>query len=169
MNDARPDIAALRAAYAATWPGGEAPGQNLWSAGTDVLRQDGKLGLGEIYTMWPVLHVMNELWEGGGIGADQRALMQRAPDPKAGILARIGQALGGVCFVALHGEIAVIHALHVEPDKRRKAVAAHLMKAAAVYAHEQGAAHIVAACAPDNAAANALFERIGMDLADQSA
>ena len=168
MTTTRPDTPALCAALEATCPGSGAPEQHLWLAETDILRGDGKLGLGEIYTMWPVLHVMTEIWEAGGIDAAQRAVMDRIPGPKAGILARIGQARGGVCFVAVYGGIAVVQALLVEADKRQKGVGARLLKAAAVFAHQNGASHVLAPAAPDNAAANALFQRIGMELICES-
>jgi ribosomal protein S18 acetylase RimI-like enzyme len=116
---------------------------------------------------WPPLAVTRDLWAGGGIGAGRLAVMERAPAPKAAILARTADRAGGAAFVAAAGPIAFIHAIHVAPDLRRQGTGRALMRVAAAWAQEAGARTLALAVERANAAARGLYEGLGMAEAGQ--
>jgi len=83
------------------------------------------------FVVWPPLSVQHEIWEAGGIGPDRLAIMDRAPMPKTTVLGRIDDAPGGTLYMACAGDIAMVHAVEVHPNHRRKGLAKHMMTAAA--------------------------------------
>jgi len=105
---------------------------------------------------------VREIWEDGGIGAGRIAVMDRAPEPKAAILARTGDHPGGVGYVAIHGRIAMVHALHVLTDQRRQGVATRILNAAAKWAQDRGAEVLGLMVTKGNHAANPLYAQLGM-------
>ncbi|MCK8483349.1 GNAT family N-acetyltransferase [Aliiroseovarius sp. S2029] len=116
------------------------------------------------FSIWPRLKIMNELWEAGGIGEERRAVMDRADCPKTGLLARTDDAPAGVGFVGLHGDIAMVHALHVDKNMRRMGTGLNLLKQAAVWAKSKGAKYVALIVTQGNHAANPLYANIGMHL-----
>lgn len=137
---------------------------NLYAVPTKALSGDGKIPMGGGYAMWPPLHKIREIWEADGIGPERQAIMDRAPQPKAGIIARRADYAGGAAFVAIHDGIAMIHALHVMPSERRRGVARQLLKQAAIWAHDHGAPVTALAVTRGNHAANPLYASLGMTL-----
>lgn len=116
---------------------------------------------------WPPLQIARSIWEEGGIGAARLAVMERVSADKTAILARLGDRPAGVAFVARHGADAMLHALEVRPALRRQGVGAILMRAAANWATEQGADHLSLVVTARNAAARALYARLGMQVVGQ--
>lgn len=117
---------------------------------------------GTAFTMWPPLELVREIWADGGIDAQRIAVMDRAPNPKAAVLARTGDHPGGVAYVAVHGRIAMVHALHVLSEQRRQGVATRILSAAAQWAMEQGAEVLALMVTQGNHAANPLYVQLGM-------
>ena len=111
---------------------------------------------------WPPLAVTRAIWDEGGIGPDRVAVMQRASGPRTALLARDGDRPAGVAFVACHRDEAMLHALEVNPTLRRQGVGQTLLHAAANWASEQGARRLSLVVTRQNAAACALYARLGM-------
>lgn len=114
---------------------------------------------------WPPLAVQLELWKAGGIGPARVAVMERALHPQMSLLGRSGDAPAGTVFVALHGDIAMVHALEVSAAFRRDGVGRRLMHGAANWASAMGASWITLAVTRVNEAANGLYHALGMDQA----
>jgi len=114
------------------------------------------------FALWPPLQVMRDVWAEGGIGPGRLAVMERARGPKTAILSRQNDRVAGVAFVAIHQRIAMIHAVEVTPALRRKGAGINIMRAAAHWAQERGAAHVSLLVRDANLAANRLYEKLSM-------
>ncbi len=108
------------------------------------------------------LSIMAELWERGNISAPRLAVMARVAGPKAYFLGRAGENPAAVCFGACHGAVAMLHALEVSADARRSGLGAAMTRAVARWAQGQGARTLALMTTDDNTAANALYQRLGM-------
>lgn len=115
--------------------------------------------------LWPPLAITRDIWAASGNGAERQAVMERVAGPKTAILGRAGDRAAGAVFVATHGDIAMIHALHVDDVARRQGLARNLMRAAAAWALDQGAATLALAVTRANEPANALYAGLGMKIA----
>ncbi|WP_261385472.1 GNAT family N-acetyltransferase [Vannielia litorea] len=125
----------------------------------------GELPRVRVFTVdFPPLKIQREMWAEGGIGPERVAIMTRAAGPKTAILGRSNDTPAGTAFVALHGDIAMLHALEVRPAMRRQGAAVNMMRGAARWAQDQGAAFMTVLVTQQNAAANALYELLEMDL-----
>lgn len=113
------------------------------------------------FAAWPPLHIQREVWAEGGIGAGRIACMARVRGRKAALLGRVRDQVAGTAFVAEHVDGVMVHALHVRDALRRAGMAAVLMRHAARWS---GAATIAVAVKKDNAAARALYDRLGFRL-----
>jgi len=102
------------------------------------------------------------IWDAGGIGPARRAVMARATGPKAWLLGRIGERPAAAGFVALHDGVAMLHALEVARDARRRGVGGLLTAAAAAWALDRGAATLALAVTEANAPARGLYARLGL-------
>ena len=111
---------------------------------------------------WGPLAFMLELWREGGIGPERVAVMNRAADPKTGLLGRIGNAPGGTAFVSVDGDVAMLHALEVRDSSRRGGMGRGATIDAAMWAADQGATTFALACTEANTGANALYAGLGM-------
>jgi GNAT superfamily N-acetyltransferase len=109
---------------------------------------------------------MAEIWAAGGVGPSRLAVMARAPEPRAYILGRLGDRPAGCGFVALHGPVAMLHALEVAPAARRQGLGAQMTLGAAAWARTRGAATLALAVTRGNAAALGLYRRLGLAEAD---
>jgi ribosomal protein S18 acetylase RimI-like enzyme len=116
---------------------------------------------------WPPLEIARSVWAEGGIGPARLAVMDRVQGPKAALLARTEDRPAGVAFVACHGAEAMLHALEVRPDQRRKGTGQSLLHAAANWAASEGAARLSLVVTRQNAAARALYDRLGMRVVGQ--
>ncbi len=108
------------------------------------------------------LAILDELWDKGGIGPARRAVMARAKGPKTTIMARTDFRPGGVAFVALDRDVAMIHAIEVDPTQRRQGAAAAMLAEAARFALANNAPTLALAVTEANAPARALYSRMGM-------
>ncbi|MCO6383756.1 N-acetyltransferase [Oceanicola sp. 502str15] len=113
---------------------------------------------------FPPLTIQREMWEEGGIGPERVAVMERAAGPKTALLGRSNDTPAGAGFVAIHRNIAMLHALEVRAVMRRQGVAVNMMRGAALWAQEHGARWMTVLVTQQNGAANALYERLEMDL-----
>ncbi|MDH2326681.1 GNAT family N-acetyltransferase [Cereibacter sp. SYSU M97828] len=104
---------------------------------------------------WPPPPGALAIWAAGGIGPARVAVMERAR----------GAALivpGGAAFVAVDGDVAMIHAVEVAPESRRRGLGLGLLAGAAEWAGRQGARDLALAVTRANRPARALYERAGM-------
>ncbi|QDC11333.1 GNAT family N-acetyltransferase [Oceanicola sp. D3] len=113
---------------------------------------------------FPPLTIQREMWAEGGIGPERVAVMERAKGPKTALLGRANDTPAGTAFVALDGDIAMLHALEVRSVMRRQGAAVNMMRGAARWAQDHGARWMTVLVTQQNAAANALYERLEMDL-----
>ena len=117
------------------------------------------------FAIWEPLAVMREIWAEGGIGNERLNVMRRVDGPKTTILGRVRDRAAGTAFVALHDDIAMLHALEVLPAFRRHGLGRTIMGHAAKWAVQQGAAHFSVLVTKDNFAANGLYASLGMEIA----
>jgi len=110
------------------------------------------------------LAVMTEIWAAGRISPARLAIMDRVETAKSFLMSRADDRLAGVGFVAVDGDVAMIHAIEVAAPLRRKGAGILLMEAAARFALEHGAAWLALAVTEANAPARALYERLGMSV-----
>ncbi len=116
------------------------------------------------FALWPPLAIVRDIWAEAGIGPARLAVMHRAAGPKTAILGRTGPRAAGAAFVALHGQMAMLHALEVRPALRRQGTAGHIMRHAAAWARDQGAAWLSLAVLASNDAARILYASLGMSV-----
>ena len=116
---------------------------------------------------WPPMAIARSLWAEAGIGSARLAVMDRVTGPKTALLARARDRAAGVAFVALDGDIAMLHALEITPDQRRQGCAGILLRAAALWARDQGATTLCLVVTEANAAARALYVSAGMEVVGQ--
>ena len=132
------------------------------------------------FAHWPPLAVTTEIWAEGGIGPARLAVMARVGGPHTALLARSGprpgsdghagpegEACSGACFVAISGNIAMLHALEVLPAQRRNGAGRHLLQAAAQWAMDRGAQSLSLVVTRENRPARALYESLGMQSVGQ--
>ena len=113
------------------------------------------------FLIWPPLAVMEELWDDGGIGAERRAVMARAKGAKTAVLGRGDDKPAGVAFAGVHNDIAMIHAVHVSPQVRRRKVAKYMMVALARWAQNLGVSYLATLCTVENQKAQNLYANLG--------
>lgn len=121
------------------------------------------------FTIWEPLAKMLEMWTEAGIGKARQAVMSRAIGPKTGILGRIDDKSAGVAFCAVDDlqDVAMVHALEIVPQHRKKGLGAWMMRAAAHWAAEWGVEWLSVICTQDNVGANRLYASLGMTLVGQ--
>lgn len=113
---------------------------------------------------WPPLEIARSVWAEGGIGPARIAVMERVQAPKAALLGRIDDRSAGVAFIACHGDEAMLHALEVRQSHRRQGLGKNLLHAAANWAAAQQARRLSLVVTRQNAAARALYARLGMEV-----
>lgn len=110
---------------------------------------------------WPPLAIQRDLWAQAGIGPERQAIIERAGHPKAAILGRSRDRAAGVAFVAVHGGIAMLHALAVLPEWRGRGLGAWMVRRAARFGFDHGAQDLALAVTVANAPARTMYERLG--------
>lgn len=115
------------------------------------------------FTPWPPLAIQEEIWAGGGIGPARIAIMERAADPKTSLFGRIEDKPAGSAFIAIVGDVAMLHALEIVPECRRKGLGATMVRTAADWAHTQGASRIAVLVTLANTGAQALYASLGFE------
>ncbi|WP_236019206.1 GNAT family N-acetyltransferase [Fuscibacter oryzae] len=113
---------------------------------------------------WPPMQIARDLWAEGGIGPARVAVMHRAKGAKTAILGRAQDRAAGVAFVACDGDLAMLHALEVSPAFRRQGSAHNILRAAALWAQDQGATTLSLVVTTANAPARALYTSVGMQV-----
>lgn len=111
---------------------------------------------------WPPMAVATDLWQMAGIGPPRIAVMHRARGAKTAILARTNDRASGAAFVAMSGDVAMLHALEVAPALRRQGSAHNMLRAASVWAQDQGALTLALAVTAANEVARSLYASFGM-------
>ena len=106
--------------------------------------------------------VMAEIWETGGIGSGRLDVMRRATDPKAYFLGRTDDQPAGVAYVGCDADIAMLHALEILPEMRRKGLALQMMGAMGAWAVRNGANTFSLVVLTQNDAACGLYGSLGM-------
>lgn len=113
------------------------------------------------FPIWPPLAIQCEIWATGGIGPARLAVMDRAALPKTSFLGRTQDRPAGTAFAAIHDGIAMLHALEITPARRRRGLGATMMRAAAHWALEQGAADFSLLVTRENKSALGLYASLG--------
>ena len=121
-----------------------------------------KLAPATAWPVWPPLACQKEIWEAGGISEGRQAIMARAPMPKTAVLGRTMDTPVGAGFVSASGSLAMIHAVEVLSDYRRRGVARLMMHSAANWCVSQGVDWLALITTDDNVASNALYSNMGM-------
>lgn len=133
----------------------------LFAGSAVMLAKYDKKGLAVIDASEPIA-IMSEIWEERGIGKGRRDVMRRAPSPKASFLGRKEDRPAGVAYVGCDDNIAMLHALEVLPEMRRKRLALQMMGATSAWALRNGADTFSLVVVTSNAAACGLYRKIGM-------
>ncbi|CUH63148.1 putative acetyltransferase [Thalassovita gelatinovora] len=139
---------------------------NVWIAPVDDIATEFPPPV-TAFSVWDPLAIQIDIWAKGGIGPGRIAVMYRAADPKTSLLGRLKDSPAGTAFVAIHDGIAMLHALEVLPHQRKQGMARWFMRLAAFWARDNGASHISVVCTQENAAANALYQSLGMSRCGQ--
>lgn len=114
------------------------------------------------FPIWPPLAVQEEIWQSGGIGPARLAVMHRATGPKTSLFGRVEDRPGGSAFVAVQGRVAMLHALEVAPQLRRRGLARLMVRAGAAWAGDHGAEVFAVLVTRANAAAQGLYASLGL-------
>lgn len=133
----------------------------LYVCENDLLVPD-KIPIAQSYAIWEPVHAMLEIWAAGGINENQVSLMYRVNGHKTGLLARAADTPAGAAFVAIDGNIAMIHSVEVLKFCRRQGVGKKLMERAAKWAKIHGAKYMSLVTPKQNQAANTLYQSMGM-------
>lgn len=120
-----------------------------------------------VLVVWEPLAIMKEAWASGGIGPERLAVMARAKGAKTGLLGRYNDKPGGVGFVAIQGDAAMVHALEILPHQRGQGLGKWMMRGAAFWARDHGATRMTVLCTQANDAANGLYSSLGMRVVGQ--
>jgi len=133
----------------------------FFTAPVNLLAQHKQKGMVAIRATEP-LEVMKEIWAAGQIGRGRLAVMARCKGPKTYLLGRVEDRAAGAAYVAMHGTTAMLHALEVLPEFRRKGLGLAMTAAAAVWATEQDATSFSLVTVTANKAACGLYRQLGM-------
>lgn len=114
------------------------------------------------FNIWPPLAVQKEIWAEGGIYTSRLAVMERAEVSKTAIFGRIDDQPAATAFVGVHDGMAMLHALEVRAEHRRKGLAKWMMHHAAQWALRHRAVDFSVVVTQANFAGNALYDRLGL-------
>ena len=116
------------------------------------------------FAVWPPMAIQRQIWMAGNINPARQAVMDRVATPKTAILGRIQDRAAGSAFVAVHGNVAMVHGVEVLAPFRRQGLAGWMMRQAAFWAAEQGASRIGLAVSRANQAAQATYASMGFSV-----
>lgn len=117
-----------------------------------------------VFPCWPPLGIQKLIWAEAGIGPGRLSVMKRVTCPKTALLGRVGDRAAGCGFVAADHDIAMIHALEVAPNLRRRGAARYMMRGAAIWALHQGCRWLGLVVTEGNSSARALYASLDMQL-----
>jgi N-acetylglutamate synthase len=120
-----------------------------------------------LFGLWPPLAIQSQIWTEAGIGPARQAIMARVTGPKAAFVSRVNNRAAGVAFAALHGSVAMLHALEILPQTRRQGIGKLMVTGIAHWAQGQGAQTLALAVTRANAPARALYSALGMEQAGE--
>ncbi|MEM1235198.1 MAG: GNAT family N-acetyltransferase [Pseudomonadota bacterium] len=115
------------------------------------------------FEIWEPLAIMADIFAATGTSHARQGVMARADCPKTTILGRVDAKPAGVTYVGAHGALAMVHAVGVLPQHRRKGLAAQMMAQAAIWAGRHGCEWIGLAVGQGNEGACALYASLGME------
>lgn len=127
----------------------------------DCMKLAGPLPIMMTFAIWPPIGIQRDLWAAGNVPAARQAVMDRVTGPRAALLGRLDDRAAGAAFVAVDGEVAMIHALEVSPAFRRRGLAGWLIRAGADWASGQGARRLGLAVSHANTGARTVYDRLG--------
>ncbi len=133
----------------------------MFACPVETLAQHDPRGVTAIRAQAP-LEVMKEIWAAGRIEKGRLAVMGRATGAKTYLLGRIDNRPVGAAFVAMDGKSAMLHALEILPEHRRKGLGLAMTAAAAAWAAEQGAETFSLIAITANQAACGLYRHLAM-------
>ena len=139
---------------------------NIYCAEVDALATERPPRV-SMFNIWEPLQIQLDIWAQGGIGPNRIRVMDRAKGHKTSIISRWDDHPAGTAYVAIHDNIAMVHALEILPHQRKKGVGTWFMRQAAFWAKDQGATHLSVICTQHNIGANALYTSLGMELVGQ--
>ncbi|MCT4683318.1 MAG: GNAT family N-acetyltransferase [Roseicyclus sp.] len=113
------------------------------------------------FAVWPPLAIQTEIWAAGGIGPARLAVMARATGPRMSFFGRIDDRPAGTAFAAILENTAMLHALEILPQHRRKGLARIMMRAAGDWAMSQGADRFATLVTGENRPAQGLYASLG--------
>jgi N-acetylglutamate synthase len=113
------------------------------------------------FATWPPLAIQAEIWAAAGVGPGRLAVMDRVTGPKMSFFGRIDDKPAGTAFAALQDGIAMLHALEIAPDHRRKGLGQIMMRTAADWAQAEGARHFAILVTSENRPALGLYASLG--------
>jgi len=113
------------------------------------------------FAVWPPMAIQRDLWSAGNINPARQAVMDRVTGPRISLLGRLDDRAAGAAFVAVEGRVAMIHAIEVVPQFRRRGLARWMLGAAALWAGQQGADRLGLAVSRANIGARALYDCMG--------
>ncbi|WP_278922804.1 GNAT family N-acetyltransferase [Pseudophaeobacter profundi] len=139
---------------------------NLWTCPISLLTQV-EIPRVTTFALWSPLEIQREIWISGGIGMERQAVMERVSGPKAALLGRYDDKPAGAGFVAVHDDVAMVHALEILPHQRRRGMGVWMMRQAGFWAAEAGAQEMAVLCTKANTGANKLYASLGMTCCGQ--
>ena len=139
---------------------------NLWLCPVDHLT-DIPVPRVTAFAIWEPLAIMRDIWMSGGIGPKRVAVMERVSGAKTGILGRVADKPAGAAFCAVHDGVAMVHAVEISQQFRRKGLGAWMMRQAAFWAKDNGAEWMSVLCTQANEGANGLYASLGMQVVGQ--
>lgn len=119
------------------------------------------------FATWPPLAIQDEIWAAGGIGPARRAVMDRTAPPRMSFFGRVDDRPAGSAFTAIHDGVAMLHALEILPEHRRKGLGVTMMRAAADWARGAGAHSFGVLVTRANAPARGLYASMGFEAVGQ--
>lgn len=113
------------------------------------------------FAVWPPLAIQREIWTAGNIGPARQAVMDHVTLPKTAILGRTNDRAAGAAFVAIGNQVAMIHAVEVLAEWRRRGLAGWMIREAAFWARDNGATRMGLAVTRGNTGAIAAYRGLG--------
>ena len=103
-----------------------------------------------------------EIWSEGGIGPARIKVMARAKGPSCFAALKEENETCATAFAAIHNDIAMVHAVEVSKEYRRRGLGRKIMQGLSHWAGKMGAKNMVVLTVRDNVAAQSLYESMGM-------
>ena len=116
------------------------------------------------FDIWEPLEIQKDIWAQAGIDPNYLESMYRANHPKTSLFMRWEGRPAGTAFLAIHNNIAIVHALEILPQQQRKGLGTWGIRKAALWAMAQGAHTLGVVCTKKNKAAKALYASLDMQL-----